>query len=610
MISANGEEGIYVLDSPGAKIRGNMIGLGLDGRAIGNGFRGIAIENAPDAVIGGSTAGERNVVSANGVSPTATEEFDGIIVFGPQREDGAIQGNYVGTNLSGDATTDPGSLKTGNKGAGVSLTTRTDGGGASDDVVGGATAAKRNVLSGNEAGVAVINAAKNNRVEGNYIGTDKTGTAALPNRFGVLLYAADENLVGGTTAGVRNVISGNSEEGLRMAVDGPTSNPAKLNKVQGNYIGTDVSGAVALPNGFGVVIIGADENVVGGDAAGMRNVISGNKRDGLRIQNDVDANDPARQNKVQGNYVGTAADGTTAMGNLEHGITLLGEVTGNIIGFSNIALDGELQTAKACDVGECNRVLNNGVGVWVRSDKSTENTIRGNRLADNKFMGIDLATGNTTPNDVDDADDGANRLLNFPVAVSTYRDPETGQRRVSGRVVGPDPEKLKVDIYSSKDVDPTGHGEGRTWEASVTPDKNGSFALDYTTFTDTFISATATDQAGNTSEFSAVCDDPDGDGLTDSDRDGLCDDWEIRRHRLRRRRRGRPAARHRPVQRRPDQEGRFVEVDYMDALFHTHKPEAGALPTSSPVRRRAGGRAEGHRAARLAGPAPTAPTAR
>ena len=180
VISANGEEGIYVLDSAGVKIRGNLIGLGLDGRAIGNGFRGIAIENAPGAVIGGTTAGERNVVSANGFSPTATEEFEGILVFGPNAKNVAIQGNYVGTNLSGDAITDRRRLKTGNKGAGVALTTRTDGGGATDGVVGGATADKRNVLSGNEAGVAVINAATKNRVEGNYIGTDKTGTVALP----------------------------------------------------------------------------------------------------------------------------------------------------------------------------------------------------------------------------------------------------------------------------------------------------------------------------------------------------------------------------------------------------------------------------------------------
>jgi hypothetical protein len=577
VISANGEEGVYVLDSPGAKVRGNLIGLGLDGRAIGNGFRGIAIENAPGAVIGGPTAGERNVVSANGFSATATEEFDGIIVFGPNAKNIAIHGNYVGTNLAGDAITDPGGLKTGNKGAGVSLTTRTDGGGASDGVVGGSTADKRNILAGNEAGVAVINAATKNRVEGNYIGTDKSGTVALPNRFGVLLYAADDNLVGGTTAGVRNVISGNSEEGLRIASDGPTTNPAKLNRVQGNYIGTDLSGAVALPNGYGVVLVGADENVVGGDAAGMRNVISGNKRDGLRIQNDVDANDAARDNKIQGNYVGTAADGTTAMGNLEHGITLLGQVTGNVIGYSNIALDGELLGAQACDAGSCNRVLNNGVGVWVRSPNSTENTIRGNRLADNKFLGIDLGTGNPTPNDVDDADDGANRLLNFPVGVSTYRDPETGQRRVSGRIVGPDPDKLKIDIYSSKEVDPTGHGEGRTWEASVTPAKNGSFTLDYTAFADAFISATATDQAGNTSEFSPVCDDPDGDGRTDGDADGLCDDWEVDGIDF-----DGDGAVDLPIQSAPygadpTKKDVFVEVDWMDALFHDHKPAPGGL---------------------------------
>ena len=289
-----------------------------------------------------------------------------------------------------------------------------------------------------------------------------------------------------------------------------------------------MSGAVALPNGFGVVIVGADENVVGGDAAGMRNVISGNKRDGLRIQNDVDANDAARDNKVQGNYVGYGRRRHDRDGQRrarDHAARATSRATSSATATSRST--ASCWSAQAVRRRPCNRVLNNGVGVWVRSDKSTENTIRGNRLADNRFMGIDLATGNPTPNDVDDADDGANRLLNFPVAVSTYRDPETGQRRVSGRVVGPDPDKLKIDIYSSKDVDPTGHGEGRTWEASVTPDKSGSFTLDYTVFTDAFISATATDQAGNTSEFSPVCDDPDGDGRTDSDADGLCDDWEI-----------------------------------------------------------------------------------
>ncbi|MEA2313010.1 MAG: trimeric autotransporter adhesin, partial [Solirubrobacteraceae bacterium] len=511
VIAANGEEGIYVLDSPSVKVRGNLIGLGLDGRAAGNGFRGIAIENAQDAVIGGATTGERNVVSANGFSASATEEFEGIIVFGPNAKNVKIQGNYIGTNLAGDAITDPGGVPTGNKSSGVSLATRTDLGGATDGLVGGTLAAQRNVISGNDVGVVILNRATHDHVEGNYIGTDATGTAALPNHFaGAMIYAADENVIGGTAAGARNLISGNANDGVRIQWDEPTATPA-------------------------------------------------------------------RKNKLQGNYIGVAADGTTPLPNL-HAVTLLGTATDNVIGYDRTATDADLAAAKACDVGACNRIVSNkGVGIWVHDDGTVNNTIRGNRISDNKFLGIDLAKGNMTPNDVDDSDTGANGLLNFPVAVSTYKDPETGQNRISGKVVGPNPDKLKVDIYSDSQPDPLHYGEGRTWEGSVTPAKDGSFVWDYAAATGKFFSATATDENGNTSEFSAVCDDPDGDGSTDSDGDGLCDSWETT---------GidfdgdgvvdLPLG-SAPYSADPARKDLFLEVDYMDAFFHTHKPEPGAL---------------------------------
>ena len=117
VVAGNGEEGIYVLDAPGMKIRGNIVGLGLDGRVAGNGFRGIAIESAPGAQVGGLTAGERNVVSANGSSRNATEETQGIIVFGPEAKN--VQVRELRRHQPGRRRDDRNGGATGNAGIGI-----------------------------------------------------------------------------------------------------------------------------------------------------------------------------------------------------------------------------------------------------------------------------------------------------------------------------------------------------------------------------------------------------------------------------------------------------------------------------------------------------------
>src|SRR6185295_9951568 len=122
----------------------------------------------------------------------------------------------------------------------------------------------------------------------NLIGTDKTGTAALPNHNeGVSLQESGNNTIGGTVTGARNVISGNSGSGVAMS-----SSQATGNKLQGNYIGTNAAGTAALGNGkSGVVLVeGPVNNTVGGNdgddgiADGVvrtRNIISGNKEEGV-----------------------------------------------------------------------------------------------------------------------------------------------------------------------------------------------------------------------------------------------------------------------------------------------------------------------------------------
>src|SRR5438067_5473608 len=193
-----------------------------------------------------------------------------------------VEGNYIGTDVTG-------TVNLGNSGAGVLIN-----GPSSGNTIGGATITARNIISGNgNDGIQISdNGSTANIVQGNYIGTDVTGTAKLGNASdGVeITFFASDNTIGGTTLGARNVISGNSTSGI-----GVSSNSTG-NLVQGNYIGTDVNGTVALGNsGLGVSISSAN-NTIGGTAAGARNIVSGNGN-GIGIFGNT-----ATANQVQGNY--------------------------------------------------------------------------------------------------------------------------------------------------------------------------------------------------------------------------------------------------------------------------------------------------------------------
>src|SRR5262249_44054601 len=149
------------------------------------------------------------------------------------------------------------------------------------NTVGGTTTADRNVISGNTGtGVQISgNAADNNVVSGNFIGTNVAGTAAIANGLGVSIdSSADTNTVGGTAMGAGNIISGNSSDGVR--IDGAGTG----NKVQGNFIGTDVNGTADLGNTkHGVDVIDTDQVTIGGTVTNAGNVISGNDGNGVEI---------------------------------------------------------------------------------------------------------------------------------------------------------------------------------------------------------------------------------------------------------------------------------------------------------------------------------------
>ncbi|HEY0765425.1 MAG TPA: SBBP repeat-containing protein [Pyrinomonadaceae bacterium] len=201
-----------------------------------------------------------------------------------------IQGNYLGVDA--DGTTQ----RQNNRG--IVLTN------SSNNVIGGTSAATRNVISGNAANAVDI-AGSSNVIQGNFIGTNAAGTAQLSQPGGVTIsgLTSTNNLIGGTATGAGNLISGN-QFGVSTQSPGTT--------IQGNLIGTDITGTKKIPNSTRAIQAIGENMMIGGVTPGARNVISGNN-DGVFIR--------GAGGKVQGNYIGTDITGTQALGNSGNGVT-------------------------------------------------------------------------------------------------------------------------------------------------------------------------------------------------------------------------------------------------------------------------------------------------
>src|SRR5437764_4663681 len=206
----------------------------------------------------------------------------------------SIQVNYLVTDLSGLHA-----LPNGFNGVGIS--------GAAGVQVGGTATGEGNLLSGNSGtGLAFFDGAHDNLVQSNLIGTDRTGMAALGNHFsGIAVNLSTRNLIGGTASGARNTISANGFSGVVMYQAATTGNV-----LQGNFIGTDVTGAHGLGNGAdGVTIQDAPGNTIGGAAAGSRNLISGNGANGIFVTA------AGANSVVAGNWIGVDVSGSLAIRN-------------------------------------------------------------------------------------------------------------------------------------------------------------------------------------------------------------------------------------------------------------------------------------------------------
>ena len=330
-----------------------------------------------------------------------------------------------------------------------------------------------------------------NVIEGNFIGTNASGTADFPtpnNGSGVYLLTSN-NTIGGLTPGDRNVLSGNANanggSGIYMESAGATGN-----KVIGNYIGTTASGMLPIWNAnYGIAINDANSNVIGGLTAAERNVITGNSSYGISVNGGAN-------NQISGNFIGTRADGTGSFFGNGTGITFLQSASGNTVG------------GTALGAGNLIAFAEGGSGVFV--DKTCiKNAILGNSISSNGNVGIDLYSGalGVTPNDAGDADTGANNLQNFPVIASVSS--TGGTTTLKGTLDSTSSSQFRIELFSNNACDPTGFGEGQNYLGFATVSTNasgqGSFTFNVPTanVVGGFFSATATDPSGNTSEFSA-----------------------------------------------------------------------------------------------------------
>jgi hypothetical protein len=564
VISGNGFSGIEITGTAARNnyVQGNYIGTDRTGTSrISNRYNGIQLSLAPRNQIGGTAPGAGNLISGNGFSGVANTG-DGIAIGGPGADENVVEGNRIGTDASGSAD-----LGNSRSGISISALTTSNGPAASGNRIGGTDPAARNLISGNDAHgisiVAVNGGAADNLVQGNFIGTDASGSFDLGNslsgvelsRGAVVGLTASGNTIGGLESGARNLISGNGLDGITIV--GAGDSPG--NTVQGNYIGVDVQGIFDLGNTrSGVRLTTASAfadaarfNLIGGASHAARNVISGNDQNGIAILGKTDG---GGDNRITGNFIGIGAGGGSGPGNSVDGIlittNLLGGITiinqigggtpgaGNVIGGNGSAGiriegsgadltyvdgnrigidangnprpnggDGIFSSGPNSHFGGNTIAMNQGAGVVVSS--ANGNWIHQNSIFENGGPGIDLIGGG---NDSQPA----------PVLSSAIT---SGGTILGGTLAAKPDTEYTLDFFASPSCDPTGFGEGMTslGRTRVTTSASGSVSFLAPTPAPValgqVVTATATEfLADNTSEFSNCATvstgppgDPDGD---------------------------------------------------------------------------------------------------
>ncbi len=490
---------------------------------------GIEIFRAEDVVIDSVTSSANTGAGVRFNDSTTSQLHNSVLV-----DNGTSGVQIIG------ATANQGNLISGNR-VGLGLDDVADGNfGFGVQVLAGGNAIIDNVISGNDKSGLVISGdrAINNVVYGNRIGTNSAGTVSVSNQAGILVTRADDNIIGGTGTGQRNIVSGNVGAGVFIA-GGSTGTV-----FENNFVGLNLDGTAALANGGSGIFLrsGATESLITG------NFVAGNARSQISLLA-LGTTD----NTISANHIGFGTDGSRIQGGIAaillsaNGNTIGGAteadanfITGSNIGISLSELAGRenviqnnrigtdamggdfgmttgiqiLQGAQNNAINQNLIAFNSGDAIWSTNSAGEGNTFSQNRLLSNGF-GIDLGFGGSTANDSGDSDAGPNRLQNSPVitTASGALTQDTTKANFSftynidtAPLSGSYPITVEFFVTNSSGDDVRFLGSDTFTASDFAAGTKTAFLTDVSILdfpVGTFVVATATDNDGNTSELSA-----------------------------------------------------------------------------------------------------------
>jgi Domain of unknown function (DUF4347)/Cadherin-like/Right handed beta helix region/Cadherin domain/Periplasmic copper-binding protein (NosD) len=351
-----------------------------------------------------------------------------------------IIGNYVGTNFDGTGSS-------ANSFSGIFVND------SAGNLIGGATASERNVVSGNlDAGIYIYGSSgSGNTILGNYVGTNAAGSANLGNGSeGIVVVFGAYNLIGGFNAGEGNLVSGNTDNGISLY-------QSNHNIVRGNIVGMDAAGNAVIANGqSGISLNLANFETIGGGGLGEGNRVAGNLQSGVYFN---DSNSIT----IQGNLIG-GSSASIIIGNVGAGVVGAGTSSNALVGGVNAS--------------DANIIVGNNVGIAQTAGAGTNNAFLGNRVYSNTSIGIDLLWNGVTLNDAGaDPDLGPNGLQNFPLLYAANS--TAGVTLITGELNSNANTNYRIEFFSSPSGDATGYGEGPTYLGftNVTTDAAGRASI-------------------------------------------------------------------------------------------------------------------------------------